>query len=220
MSLWRRFVPVRRLLLLASGALLSYIVVPMVLSKYNEIRTLREARQTRAVKFGDRNDEFNGKMNELTTLMGFFHDHNFRIKPSSAEFRNAQTELYKSYHDRYLSLDSTMWWWPSDFVRETAALNLLSDDDVQQLWKDVAEYNKSILATTNQPKQLFEFIDSPNCKLDNKSRKFIEDEQNRISLEFQTEHKTRDILVQKISQRLVQSNFRTGWWDMIAVWRN
>lgn len=48
----------RTLVLPVVGGLLAYFLIPIALSRYDDVRSLREARLARAVKFGDRNAEF------------------------------------------------------------------------------------------------------------------------------------------------------------------
>ena len=62
----------RRLLWPVLGGFLAYLLIPIALSGYSESRALREARLARAVKFGDRNAEFVGKVHGQATLLSMF----------------------------------------------------------------------------------------------------------------------------------------------------
>ena len=52
-------IPWQKVLLILAGGLVTYIVVPITASRYNDSRTLREARLARAVEFNTRNNDFN-----------------------------------------------------------------------------------------------------------------------------------------------------------------
>ncbi len=212
---WRQ-IPWRRLMLIAAGALVSYLLIPIILSRYNDIKSLREARIERAIKFGDRDDEFSSKVNALETLIGFFGDHNNRGKISGTELRDARKDFYKNYRERYLELDAMAWWWPSDFRRETDALNLLAPDEIIQLNTYIHDYKESVKTTMNQPKLLFQFVDSPEYKVDKQGKKNFDDLKAKTIQEFQAQREIRNGFVQKISALFVKSNFRTNWLDMIG----
>jgi hypothetical protein len=213
---WRQ-IPWRRLMLIAAGALVSYLLIPIIVSRYNDIKSLREARIERAIKFGDRDDELSSKVNALETLMGFFADHNDRGKISGTQLIEVRKELYKNYRERYLDLDAMAWWWPSDFRRETDALNLLAPDEIRQLNTYIHDYKESVKTTMNQPKLLFEFVDSPRYKVDKQGKKDFEDLKAKTIQEFQAQREIRNGFVQKISALFVRSNFRTNWLDMIGL---
>ena len=163
-------IPVRRLMLVAVGTLMTSLLIPVVLSGYNDVKSLQQARLTKAVEFGDHNNDFNGKVNSIATLMLMFNTHNHRFKTSGPQLSEAHQELTKNYRERYLELDATAWWWPSHFLRELEALKSLSPDEVKQLTGFVDEYNKSVLTTVNAVKPLWHFLDSPEYKTDEQSQ--------------------------------------------------
>jgi hypothetical protein len=210
-------VPWRRLFLIAVGFLLTYFLVPVILSRYNETKSLREARLARAIKFGDYNTDFNSKANGLSTLMGFFAHHNQRMK--DANLKDAKTELFKNYKDRYLAdINATVWWWPQDFGREVATLDLLSASDRVQLDTLVTDYNTSLLATTNALRPLWIFMDSSDYKANDKSLKKIETMIAAMDTEMGHQSAIRNELVQKISGLFANSNYRTRWRDAVVFW--
>ncbi len=85
-----RKIPWRRLLLLGAGAVVSYLLVPVIISRYNDIRSLRDLRLTRAVEFGSRNNEFTSKVNVTATMLRMFASHNNRMKVSGQQFQEAR----------------------------------------------------------------------------------------------------------------------------------
>ena len=216
MTNFLRKVPWRRLVLIAFTALVSYFLIPVITSRYNDIRSLRDARLSRAIKFGDRNNDFNGKINSTATLLRMFGRHNQRTKISGAELNEGRKDLNTKYRERYLELDATAWWWPSEFVREADALKLLSPDEIRELQADVTDYNKSVLATINQVTYLWQFLDSPEYKVDEKSQKTIDGLETTMDKEFQTQHAIREDLVKKVAVLFAESNFRTRKWDLLG----
>lgn len=216
MTQWFKTIPWRRVLLIVVTGFASYILVPVTLARYSELRSLREARMARAIKFGDRNEEFNSKINATTTLLRMFGSHNSRNKISGAELAEIRRELVKNYRERYLELDSTVWWWPSDMIRETRALQLLSESEMTQLEADAVEYNKSVLATMNQMTTYWRFLDSPEYRVDDETRKKMDDMETAIAKEFQTQHGIRQNLVKRITTTYAQSHYRTGLLDRLG----
>ena len=142
--------------------------------------------------------------------------HNYRTKISGAELNEARRDLYARYKERYLELDATAWWWPSEFVREAEALKLLSPDEIKQLQADVTNYNQSVLATINQVTSLWQFLDSPEYKVDEQSRDKIAKLEAEMDKEFQTQHAIREDLVKKIAILFAESNFRTQNTDLLG----
>ena len=210
-------VPWRRLSLIAVGFLLTYLLVPVILSRYNETKSLREARLARAIKFGDYNTDFNSKANGISTSMGFFAHHNQRMKDTN--LKEAKNELFKNYKDRYLAdINSTVWWWPQDFTREVATLDLLSPSEREQLKTLVEDYNKSLLATVKELHPLWVFMDSSDYKANDASLKNIEKMQTSMDTEMGHQSEIRNELVGKISGLFANSNYRTKWWDTVRFW--
>lgn len=209
-------VPWQQLLLITFTALVSYFLIPVITSRYSEIRSLHDARLARAIRFGDRNNDFNSKINVAATLLRMYGNHNYRTKISGAELDEARKDLYAKYKERNLDLDATAWWWPSEFVREAEALKLLSPDEIKQLQADVTEYNKSVLATINQVTYLWQFLDSPEYKVDEQSQDKISKLEAAMDKEFQTQHAIREDLVKKIATLFAESNFRTGERDLLG----
>ena len=101
-------------------------------------------------------------------------------------------------------------------LRETRALQLLSESEVTQLEADAVEYNKSVLATMNQMTTYWKFLDSPEYRVDDETRKKMDAMENSIANEFQTQHGIRQNLVKRITTTFAQSRYRTGWLDRIG----
>ena len=200
----------QRSLLIALSGLLSYILIPLGFSNYNEIRSLREARQVRAVKFGNQNSDFNGKINATATLLRSTASHNDRMKLSGSKLTEAQQDLYKKFQERRLELDTSIWWWPAEFAREVDALDLLSADEMKQLNTEVGEYKKSVLATMNQLTYLWRFLDSPEYSVNDQNQKKRSEIEQAMDLEFEKQYNIRNQLVSKIGVLLTQSSYRTS----------
>ncbi len=210
----RRGFPWRRSVLIVTSGVLSYLLIPWGFSNYNEVRLLREARQARAIKFSDRNADFNSKVNGLVTLMESFADHNYRLKISGLELKEERKELLMKYRERYLEIDATLWWWPWEFEREARALRLLSPDEVNQLKAHVTEYSGSVLETTNEVKRLWTFLDSPQYRVDEQSMNKAVALKASVLSEVKKQYELRNVLVEKISALFSQSEFRSGWSDI------
>jgi|SRR5688572_20870779 len=202
--------PWRRSILIALSGLLSYILVPFGFSNYNEIRSLREARQIRAVRFGNQNSEFNGKINATATLLRATAAHNDRMRLSGSSLTEAQRDLYKNYLGRRLELDASVWWWPAEFAREAGALDLLSADEMKHLNAEVDDYKKSVLATINQITHLWTFLDSPGYRVDDQNKKKRSEIEQTMDMEFEKQYNIRNHLVSKINVLLTQSSYRTS----------
>ena len=214
-SLIARFKP---LLWPILGGFLAYLLIPIALSGYNETRSIREARLARAVKFGDRHAEFVSKIHTQTTLLNMFAQHNDRMNISGAQLKEARKELYENYRKVYLEIDATEWWWPWEFEREVRALSLLSPNELTQLHAYVQEYSESAKKTIYQPIYLWHFLDSPEYQVrGKKSRDEIKRLQDQINATFRPEYEKRADLVEKIAALFAQSNFRTGWKDIVAL---
>jgi hypothetical protein len=213
---WRS-IPWKRGFLIIFGGLLSYFVIPLGFSQYNEVKLLREARLARAIKFGDNNTAFNSKVNATATMLRMFVNHNARVKVSAVRLPDAQMDLYRSYQQRRLDLDEAAWWWPSEFAREASALDLLSPDETKELQRLVDEYNKSVLNTMNQVTTLWQFLDSPEYRLDKLSddkRKAIDD---NVGKEMGREYDARNKLVSRVAALLTKSRYRTNTFDLLGL---
>ncbi len=209
-------IPWRRLILIAFGALVSYLLVPIIFSRYNEIKSVREARRARAIRFGDRNDEFNDKISDLASLMPAFNGHAHRVKLSAIEVKEADKELNTKHLERSLDMGD-IWWWPQDFQREVGALALLSPDELKQLSSYVNDYNASLAAALDAPKELWHFVDSVDYRVDDASQKKIDTMTAEMYKKIQTEDTIRADLVEKISILFAKSNFRTGTLNMLGL---
>lgn len=205
------------LLTLMVEAVLLYTVIPFGFSQYNEIRSLRDARRNRAVKFGELNTEFNRKVNATKTLLLMFADHNQRIRLSSFQVPDAQKDLYRSYEQWRLDLDEVAWWGASEFLREAGALDLLSEDEKKQLQGHLGEYSKSVLRTVNQVTALWNFFDSPKYRMDKGSdteKKKIEAEADR---QMGLEYDIRANLVNSVASLFLNSTHRTNQYNKIGL---
>jgi len=205
-NLWKKLAVLSPLF----GGVLIYIAIPLCLSNYNETKSLREARLATAVKFGDYNTDFNSKANGLATLMGFFASHNQRMK--NADLKDAKFEFFKNYKDRYLAdINSTVWWWPNELIREVALRDLLSPEDIKRLQALVDKYNESLLATVNALHDLRVFMDTLDYKASDKSQKTIDAMKAAMNTEMGNQSTIRYNLTGEISALFVKSNYKTTW---------
>ena len=200
--------PWRRTMLIGVSGLLSYLLIPLGFSNYNDIRSLEDARLNRAVKFGNQNVEFNSKVNAAATLLRMVADHNDRMKLSGNQLAESKQDLYQAYRERRLDLDAS-WWWPSEFAREAGALKLLSTDEMKQLHVYVEEYKKSVLATMNQLAYLWRFLDSPEYLVNEEGKEKRSKIVQTMDTEFGKQYDIRNDLVSKIGLLFTQSNHRT-----------
>lgn len=206
----------RRWLPIALGGFVTYLLIPMTLSRYDDIKSLREARLARAVNFGDRNAEFISKIHAEATLLRLFAQHNDRMNISGAELREARKDLFEDYRKVYLEIDSTEWWWPWEFEREVRALGLLSPHEMIQLHEYVQNYSESAKKTIYEPINLWHFLDSPEYQVrGKKSRDEIKRLEDKIDNAFRPEYEKRAGLVEKIATLFARSNFRTEWYDIV-----
>jgi hypothetical protein len=211
-------IPVRRLILIAIGGLASYLLIPMILSRHNDIKSLREARSSRAVKFGDRNAEFTSRIHAEATLLNMFAQHNDRMNIAGTELKEERKELYENYRRIYLEIDSTEWWWPWEFEREVRALRLLSPTELTELHRYIQDYSESAKKTIYDPIYLWHFLDSPEYKVrEKKSRDEIKGLQEKINNAFGPEYEKRAELVEKIVALFGKSDFRCEWHDIVGL---
>jgi len=197
------------------AAAVLYVLIPWAFSNYTYVRSLREARLTRAIKFGDRNNEFNNKMAELASLMPAFDSHAHRMKLSCIELKEAHRELNKNHLERSLEM-SWVYLWPKDVQREAAALALLSPDELKQLDDYVREYETSLGATLEAPKDLWHFVDSAEYKVDEKSQGKLRDLKAEMDKKFIAQDENRAELVGKIFALFANSTFRTRWVNTVG----
>ena len=208
--------PWRRALLIAFGGLLSYILIPLGLVRYSEIKSLHDARLAKAVKFADQNAAFTSKVNATATLLRLFANHNTRIKLSSLRLPEADKELYAQFQGRRLELDEATWWWPSEFARETRALDLLSTDELKQLDELIKDYKASELTTVNQVTYLWEFFDSPDYCVSEQSDRARQEIEAKVGPVFENEYNARNELVTRVLLLFSKSNHRTSLRNLVG----
>ena len=209
----------RDTLLLTVGGLLSYLLIPVLISRYQQIGGIREARIKKAVIFGDRNTEINSKLNSLITFMEMFHSQNVRMRIRRAELREAQNAFRKEYTERYVALDATAWWWQSDMEREAGTLKQLSLDEMKQLDLDLQEYTNSLAASTAALRPLWHVLSSANYSIDPKTQKAVMNLQTTMQKEISKQYQLRNEVIQKVALLFSESNFRTGKFDMYRIWQ-
>lgn len=213
-------IPWQKVLLILAGGLVTYIVVPITASRYNDIRLLRESRLARAVDFNSRNNDFNAKVNLTRTMMEMYVDHNSRMNITGTEFLDRRKELVREFKERRLELDGA-WWWPGQFSREAEALNLLTPDELKQLGKSIEEYNYSVLQTMNQLTYMWRFLDSPDYKAEYNdeaaSKKRVDELKANMAAEFGKQHQIRQDLVKKVVMLFEESQCRSSWRDMVGL---
>lgn len=209
---------IRPYLVPAIAGLLAYFLIPLALSRYNDVKSIQEARLARAVKFGDRNAEFVSRIHSEGTLLRMFADRNERMNLSGNALKEARRDLVENYRKQYLEIDATEWWWPREFAREVRALNLLAPEEMTQLEAYIRAYSESSNQTIYQPIYLWQFLDSPKYKVcRKKSVDEIKRLEGNIDNAFVPEYDKRDELVKKITALFAQSNFRTGWRNIIGI---
>jgi len=194
---------------IVAGAVL-YVLIPWTFSNYNNVRSLREARLTRAIKFGERNSEFNNKMSELMSLMPTFDSHAHRMKLSGIELKEAHRELNKNHLELSLEM-SWIYLWPRDVQHEAEAQALLTPDELKQLGKLVGDYETSLGATLKAPDCLWHFVDSANYKVDAKSQNEIKKLKAGMDKKYNAESDNRTRLVGEIFALFANSKCRTSW---------
>ena len=167
--------------------------------------------------FADNNAVFNSKVNATATLLRMFAAHNERVKVSDARLPDAQMDLFRSYQQRRLDLDEAAWWWPSEFVREAGALDLLSPDEMRELQRLVDEYNKSVLNTMNQLTTLWQFLDSSEYRLDELSEQKRKKIDADVGREMGNDYVARNKLVSSVAALLSKSRYRTSTFDLLGL---
>lgn len=211
------WLPLRRLLIFLATVVASYLLLPLILTRYNEARLVRDARTAKTIELGDFTADFDSKVNRMRTLMFFYVDHNVRMK--DVDLRDIKTELFRNFKDQYLAdLDPHTWWWPQSFKREVAALNLLSPDEMSRLDTNMSEYGDSLKATVGALGPLWEFLDSPDYKLNPASQAKITSLRDTLDTKINNERSIRYAVAQRSSGLFVNSHFRTRWRDMVRFW--
>jgi hypothetical protein len=213
-------IPWQKVLLILAGGLVTYIVVPITASRYNDSRTFREARLARAVEFNSRNNDFNARVNVTKTMMEMYVAHNSRMNVTGTEFLERRKELVKEYRERRLELDGA-WWWPGQFSREAEALKLLTPAEMKQLGENIEKYNASVLETMNQLTYLWRFLDSPKYKPEyeegSESKTQVDDLETNVQKEFAKQHTIRQDVVKKVVMLFEESQCRSSWRDLVGL---
>jgi hypothetical protein len=210
---------IRDIALLVVGGLISYLVVPLIISRYNGIHDLQEARLKTAMAFGDHDTEINKKLNALGTLMSMFNSQNVRMKTAPTELKEAQTEFRKNYTERYLAFDELAWWKPGDFEREAGTLEQLSPDEMKELDQDIREYSDSVGASVTALRPLWHILSSKEYQLDAETQRRIGPIKDAMEQELSKQHYIRYRIVQRISRLFGESTFRTNTSNMYYIWR-
>jgi hypothetical protein len=128
------------LTLLAAGAVLTYVLVPLV----NEARLLQEARIKKALEILETGSEVDANLNSLQTTLAIFHkDHSYERLPPD-QYAAARHRALERMEARYLEFDKRAWWW---LRRVEADARLLKVEG----FKDYSnKYMKSLIASTQK----------------------------------------------------------------------
>ena len=86
-------------------AALSTYVIPKIIEDSSKAEQLREARLKKALEIGDRNRDFNGRLNRLKTRMNIFVKQSTGGRLSKSALLEAEHVFQKEYTDDYLELD-------------------------------------------------------------------------------------------------------------------
>ena len=97
--------------ILIVGTAFSVSLIPSISSRANEDKLLQELRQQRILEIGERDREFNSKLNALRVSLARFGNLPFEMKLKPDEIRREQMLFRKEYGERYIALDQIAWWW-------------------------------------------------------------------------------------------------------------
>lgn len=162
-------------------AVLSAVVIPRIIEESNEAEQRRNTRIKKALEIGDRNRDFNGRLNLLKTKMGTFNNQNVRRSPTESEMRQLQWAFQKEYADAYSELDKTAWWWYWDLEREAIFFDLLSKDELDRLHPLIDAYGQNVQASVGVIAPLWQFLSSSRYGLDSKTQQHIQDLQRTMN---------------------------------------
>ena len=155
-------------------AALSTYVIPKIIEKSNRTEQLKSARLKKALEIGDRNRDFNGKLNRLKTRMNMFFELSKRNRLSESDLRNAQYLFEKEYTEDYLEMDRQAWWWYWDLEREGTYFELLSQDELAHLHQLSEQYGNNVQSSVNAITPLWRFLSSADYRANDESQKRVE----------------------------------------------
>ena len=185
--------------ILLVGTGFSLWLIPLISSKSVEEKLLLEVRQKKVLEFGERNREFNSKLNALGTSLGTFSKLMLALELNPDEFRKQQMLFHKEYSDRYIALDEIAWWWYGDLEREAIVLRLSTPQQLGHLHTEIREYGRSVGISMNALHPLAHFLSTGPFKADEASRKKMERLSGDMKAEIDRQREIRRELVARIS---------------------
>ena len=183
--------------ILIVGTGFSLWLIPFISSKSVEEKLLLEVRQKKILEFGERNKEFNSKLNALGTSLDTSSKLMLKLNPD--EMRQQQMILNKEYNDRYIALDEIAWWWYGNLEREAIVLRLSTPQQLSHLHTEIREYGRSVGISMNALRPLADYLSMTPFKTGEASRKEIERLSGDMKAEIDRQREIRRELVARIS---------------------
>ena len=180
-------------------AALSTYVIPKIIEKSSRTEQLRSARLKKALEIGDRNRDFNGRLNLLKTRMNIFFELSKRNRLSESDLRAAQRTFEKEYTEDYLEMDKQAWWWYWDLEREGTYFELLSQDELNQLRALSQQYGNNVGASVDAISPLWRFLSSTDYRVDDASQKRVKELQDKMN---QVSQQLSDERTQKLAKEM------------------
>lgn len=194
-------------LLLVPGLLLvfSNYFIPKMLEESNRRETARATRLKKAYDIGERNNEFNSRLNALKTRMDLFNSQNTRGRLSAAQVREAQRTFQAQHTADYLDLDRMAWWWYWDFKRDAQIFDLLSKEELDVLHNLITKYGENTGQSVGAISPTWEHLSSANYRLDTTSQKHLEGHYKEMITKMDTLAKERSELVNSMAKIFAQT---------------
>jgi hypothetical protein len=185
--------------ILLVGTLFSLWLIPWISSTSNEEKLLHETRQQKILEFGEKDREFNSKLNALRTSLGRFGNMAFEMKLKPDEIKKEQMLFHKEYGDRYLALDEIAWWWYGDLEREANVLKLATPDQLSHLHGEIQQYGRSVRASVDALHPLSQYLSAAPLKADQAARDEIYRLNDALKTEIDRQREIRRELIGRIS---------------------
>ena len=183
--------------ILLVGTLFSLFLIPSISSSTVEKKLLLEVRQKKILEFGERNKEFDSKLNALGARLDTYSKLMLKLKPN--EIRPQQILLNKEYDDRYLALDEIAWWWYGNLEREAIVLRLNTPQQLGHLHTEIREYGRSVGISMRALRPFADYLSTTAFKTDEASRKEMESLYGEMKAEIDRQREIRRELVARIS---------------------
>jgi hypothetical protein len=149
------------IVVLAVGALITSLLVPIVTHFMTQSQVTNMARRTKASEVLKQSNLINQRLNLIQTAMeNFEHDvlpYSYSCSPD--EFKNEQKELRKQIESLYADFNASAWFVFRDHSSEASILRILPADRIKEFNKLIDEYNVNLEATlTNLRVPWYEFL--------------------------------------------------------------